>query len=475
MAAQTLSPSWSNWMTVRSPLIERLEPRRLFCATVGTTSTLVAAGSPPTSAITIDAPATNVFTLSSATTADGGSVQLQMVANDDGTYSYQLQKLASDGTNDASFGTAGIVALPETNTDVTDPTTGAETTVSTDYSQVAVDFSGNILVIGSQSTSVTTPSAANDGSYDYSDSTTLTVSRFTAAGTADTTYGTNGTASLSIGANGSLTDTAITAQGKVAFLISSYDDAGNYTASVTQLDASGQPDASFGSGGTAALPIAQPASGATTATQIFSVSDGSLLVAGQTDFWSSSVSPDGSVSISGSTADSLGFVTKLTPAGSLDATYGSAGTSSFDLTSPFASDPTYTVDASGNITATVSSGDGDTANVARLTAAGQADPTFTPDPVAAPTYWNVGTGPIMLSGTAAGVGSNVVPSTGSAAPAAPATPASAPAAKAFSSTPIVATSTASLISTSPTTAEKSLFSNTDPIWQDQTDAVDFLS
>jgi uncharacterized delta-60 repeat protein len=186
-----------------------------------------------------------------------------------------LVRFGADGTVDTSFGTDGAVF----------PSSGALYQVNA----VVVQPAGGIVVSGIATT------AHNDE---------LIALRYTPDGVLDTSFGTNGLASVSAGLDAQTYAMAGTAGGKIVVAGTTNIDR---EFAIARFTVDGAPDPSFGDNG-----VATSAFGSGT--------NMAQLVA---------VAPDDSVIALGTTSHPTAFsLVKLTPAGELDATFGTSGVAS---------------------------------------------------------------------------------------------------------------------------------------------------
>ncbi len=156
------------------------------------------------------------------------------------------------------------------------------------------------------------------------------LTRLTAQGVIDTTFGTGGVSSLS----GTPMRAASDGEGRPVILMSrtTLPLPGTSTTLVTRLTTSGQTDPTFGSGGTAPVP---PPTG--RAASILGAPADSLIASPRT----LTVTPANAIIVAGTISDipngSIGYLTKLTSSGTPDAAFGDGdGTVTYG---PFRNDP----------------------------------------------------------------------------------------------------------------------------------------
>ncbi|NVO00879.1 MAG: chitobiase/beta-hexosaminidase C-terminal domain-containing protein, partial [Geobacteraceae bacterium] len=203
-----------------------------------------------------------VVATSSAGTANGSDVQFTT----DPTPHYS--------TFDSAFGTAGVVSAPG------------------NYFQAeAIQSDGKIVVAG------------------YTIDSKLLLMRFTANGTPDTNFGTNGSATYSGGIDDSANDVAIQADGKI--IVAGYTNNGARSSLLAlRYLADGSPDTSFGSGGVVT----------------YNVGDDDNVNA-------MAIRPDGRIVLTGSTfngSDLDLFVQRLNSDGTPDISFGTSGTVTYN-------------------------------------------------------------------------------------------------------------------------------------------------
>jgi uncharacterized delta-60 repeat protein len=288
---------------------------------------------------------------------------------------YAVERFGPDGSPDSTFGTNGIATIPgPLGTPDQASGFGQPTTV------VALP-DGRVLVGGS----VHIPGKPNSD---------FAVVRFTATGTVDPTFGTGGTAvtafnypltgntvgvTVSVGPDGRLIvagDLNHTTTLDTVPIITSVIGVGRFTAD-------GQPDPTFGTGGTTTVPFPVGRFTNTTATSAAVLSDGRVVLGGSAAVTGQvqPVGPPGNVAW---VTQSDPVVVQLTAGGQLDPTFGTGGRVLVPLpgsgdTSPFGTRglqvlPDGRVLLAADVftaSAPVSYG-----AAARLTTAGQLDPTF---------------------------------------------------------------------------------------------------
>ncbi|MHB8463778.1 MAG: cell wall-binding repeat-containing protein [Acidimicrobiales bacterium] len=244
--------------------------------------------------------------------------------------------LAAPPDYDGGFGTGGIAIAPPANNNSIG--VGAA---------VALDHAGNVLVAGLAGAPSATAGGQPTGH--------AAVARFTPAGVADTTFGTNGTAVSTLGGFSIATGVAEATTGEVLVAADSFTDATSASsgkASVLRLTPQGAPDNTFGSAGTASVTPA-PA----LVVGITTDSTGSVLVGGST--------------IGATPSASTGFVERFTSTGAPDSTFGTNGVLTLAAPSQVAAISTT---SDGHILIAGNSEHG--LSVWRLTKTGTADTTF---------------------------------------------------------------------------------------------------
>lgn len=256
---------------------------------------------------------------------------------------------AAPGDLDTDFGTAGIVSGIQYSD-------GSTTDEYTNIHAVTVQVDGKIVVAGN-----------TDGTNRrYS----AFISRYNADGSLDTSFATQGWALFDFGSgdfeNVAFTDVSVIADGRI--VASGYSTVpGQPTlrrVSLVRLLSNGQPDTSFSSDGTKVLPFNGYATGESTAHQV--LADGTVYLVGVCK-----------VTIN----DAQGvFAAKLLPSGSLDSTFGTNGQTCFNPTNPSLPDAvSYSgiaalSDGSSLISGEITGFNG--ALVTRLTPAGAIDTSF---------------------------------------------------------------------------------------------------
>jgi uncharacterized delta-60 repeat protein len=229
------------------------------------------------------------------------------------------------------------------------------------------------------------------------------VVRLKANGALDTTFDGDGRKLFSWGAIGRVTAVVVAPNGKILLGGFSGPEGGNIQ--VARLNANGALDATFGAGGIAAVDFGATEFGEALARQ----ADGRILVAGRSsatgavvarlratgvldpDFGSGGrvtlpgggsvgavlMQPDRTIVVAGNASGSATMtVTRLKPDGSLDGTFGSAGTTTVafgSLANPLGG---AVRQANGKIVIAGYTQDGEDVAVARLDASGSLDPTF---------------------------------------------------------------------------------------------------
>ena len=201
---------------------------------------------------------------------------------------------ANPGDLDPNFGTAGIVSGIQYSN-------GATTDEYTNIQAVTVQTDGKIVVVGN-----------TDGTNRrYS----AFVARYNANGSLDTSFATQGWALFDFGSgsfeNVAFTDVSVMADGRI--VASGYStEPGQPTlrrVSLVRLLSNGQPDTSFSSDGTKVLPYTGYVTGEAAAHQV--LADGTVYLVG--------------VCKPTSNSQSSIFAAKLLPSGALDATFGTSG------------------------------------------------------------------------------------------------------------------------------------------------------
>lgn len=205
-----------------------------------------------------------------------------------------LFKLTSDGTADTTFEGGGITAFSHM--------ADSETTGFDRYEDIILDSNGNLIVVGYS------PKSASYHNH-------LILQRFTADGTADTTFGTDGKVVYTSGASGlaaKYNDSgyAVKLDSQDNIIISgTYDNAGS-NVGVWKYDSTGTLVSSFGTSGVFDVDInsSDPDYGYDL---VIDSNDNIYVVGTKGDFY-----PDYDYNV---------FVIKLTSSGSLDTSYGTDG------------------------------------------------------------------------------------------------------------------------------------------------------
>lgn len=447
--------------------IEALESRRIFCATLGAGSLISAAVAlpPAMAAAPVDQEAdTYSYEVARATAADGSTYVLESTSSDDGSSAYDVRKTKADGSADTTFGDGGALALAAYDVTSDGPAKGWSTETYSDYSDLKVDSAGNVLVVGSSNVSSWSNSDDDDSDPTYASSLTLT--RITSAGRVDGSYGADGVATLSLGDSSSFIGLGVGKDGAAYVLVETDDADYNAGYSITRLGAGGTVDGSFGNGGMTSLPaLSQSGDGYASYSSIAVLADGSTIAVGQSysyganDIWAPPTS--------------VGIATKVSALGELDGTFGAGGTATFGLPSAYFAPSAVTSDAQGNLTFAIDFGDGATADVARLTGQGLADPTFAsdqiPDQFAYPTYFYVGADPLPASTEDGARGQ--LDSGAETTPDAPASEAKATAAVASPAKPVFSSAP---IEVANAGQAETLFGSGKAVFEDQSDALPFL-
>ena len=280
---------------------------------------------------------------------------------------WTLARYNTDGSLDTSFGGDGKV------------TTSFPNGLATEGTDIALQPDGSIVVLGRQT-----------GAY--------SVGRYFSDGTLDTSFGNQGTTLRYFGRMLDIPKAlAIEPNGKIVTVGYSQDDAPTFgllppRAVISQLNADGTNDTSFGSDG--ALQLQVDGIG-TYATSVVALSDGKILVAGYTDptqpslfvarllpngaldatfgvggiakylevntiptVWDMKLQADGKIVLVGDTAANprpLATVTRLNPDGSLDSTFGTAGISKFSISPTLDTAQSVAIAPDGKIVVSASS------------------------------------------------------------------------------------------------------------------------
>ncbi len=287
---------------------------------------------------------------------------------------YSLMRLNADGTLDTSFGTGGVVVVDaevdrENGTYVSVQsdgkilasesgavqrfnTDGTADTSFGDGGKVVLDYAGAF----NDATAIT---AGADGSLYVTgiSGTTLAVTKLNADGSADTTYGDNGTFLFTDAGKfeGLYTTTVVQPDGSVLFA-GDWSAADNYAYSLVRVTADGERDTSFGDNGKL-------------------VFDPSL---GLNVYSALAVQPDGKIIVVGDGDSKTGTVVRLNSDGSLDTSFGENGRAYFAPAEGYSNNANaVTVQADGKIlvsgSSTISNGD---FSVTRFNADGSLDLTF---------------------------------------------------------------------------------------------------
>ncbi|HEY8073558.1 MAG TPA: hypothetical protein VIF62_05605 [Labilithrix sp.] len=331
---------------------------------------------------------------------DGSATDSQVVdaAAADGAATDAAAEAAADAAADAgptctfvldpSFGDAGVVRLASPP--------------SPEPAAIAVLAGGQLAVAG------TDPSSGG-----------ILAARYSAGGDLDATFGTGGVTSFGGSVNGgSAEGIAAQTDGKLVVVGYGLDASDTYVWQVARLDTSGALDATFGTGGFAPAPPGGPAFGADVAV----LADGSIVVAGAIDngtidrfvlvkytsagqldatFGSGGVvvtaigpgsalaralaiRPDGTIVVLGRADLDVGATTegvalaRYSANGALDATFGSAGTTTFAVPGSARISPRSMVVAPDGSIAVAGSTTGGSSDffLARFTVAGTIDPSF---------------------------------------------------------------------------------------------------
>ena len=194
----------------------------------------------------------------------------------------------ADGTVDNSFGTNGSVVV----------TSNSSETIEIIFTDFVILPDGKLLVIASKSIDC----------YNTS-STDLLIYRYTANGTLDAAFGTNGVITTTVGGN--LSNQRIVLQPDGKFVVASY--AGSSEVAVVRYNPNGTLDTTFGTSGITRTSVGN--SSFPYVGEILVQTDGKLLVAGDARF--------------GSTVDI--FVLRYNPNGTLDNSFGANGIVQTDI------------------------------------------------------------------------------------------------------------------------------------------------
>jgi uncharacterized delta-60 repeat protein len=305
---------------------------------------------------------------------------------------------------DPTFGTAGTLSGPFSlagdqvqvtrealQSDGKVVLAGTLKTATTDVGVVRLDSAGNldptfgsggVVRLPSLATGLLAPNVGlaidSQGRIVVGDETTpsgsaaifFTAVRLTPSGQPDTTFGTGGTASLQVSPSGNVAGLGLAiGPGNQVLLGGGSDDITTPTATayVVRLTASGTPDQTFGTGGLATVSYGAGTTGSgssTPAEELFALPDGHILLAG-------SVAPLNASGTGG------GVVTRLTASGALDPAY--AGGAGFILLSAPDNTSAAAVQSDGSVlvSGTLAGSNGSTQAVLdRLTPAGVLDVSF---------------------------------------------------------------------------------------------------
>lgn len=264
-----------------------------------------------------------------AVRADGSVVAAALAAGAGSTEYLALSHVTAAGAPDATFGTAGDLDVPLALPPGQKFAAGRDADVLT-----AVSPGGSIVVVGSRAATATR----------------LIAARVTAAGALDVTFGTLGVANNPLAATFRPAALAVLPDGRVV-VVGSDTVGGVSVFAAVRLTAAGALDAAFGTGGEVIVPV-----GATAAANAVAVqSDGDLVVGGPATV----------------TGTATYAVTRLTPTGAVDSTFGTSGTTLFVGATGFNS---VAVQADGKLV--LAGTDAGNPAAARLTAAGGVDGTF---------------------------------------------------------------------------------------------------
>jgi uncharacterized delta-60 repeat protein len=195
-----------------------------------------------------------------------------------------LARFNGDGTLDATFGTKGTV------------TSAISTTAVQDALLLQPD--GKLVVVGE----------TRQNGVDV-----FALARYNGNGTVDPTFGSGGTVTTLVNVDSFALAAALQPDGKVVAVGSAQGPGGGF--GVARYNADGTLDRSFGSGGTVTTPIGSNT--VATANAVTVAPDGKLAVAG------SAYRPDPAT---GPSTASVFAVARYNPDGTLDPTFGSAGT-----------------------------------------------------------------------------------------------------------------------------------------------------
>ncbi|HEX4611040.1 MAG TPA: hypothetical protein VH092_22810, partial [Urbifossiella sp.] len=287
---------------------------------------------------------------------DGGAlIAWEGVSNNGFASSFDVVRVTAAGAIDTTFGTGGTAVVPL-----------PANTTQADLAAIVVQSDGQILVAGDE----TPAPLVHDTAQLYD----LVVARLTATGQADTSFGTGGTAVLS-DPTGTVTTLqagglAVQPDGRIVVAGDGSTShflggMGSYEPAAVRLTVTGQFDPSFGNAGIARIGF--PQAGIFGTFQSVSVlADGGLLLAGN-------VLP--------SSGAYVGAAARLTAAGQLDPSYGTAGLAVTGTLTPNGAPTVNTaIDSSGravfDATSFTSEGNVNNNNVFRLTADGAVDTGF---------------------------------------------------------------------------------------------------
>jgi len=208
-----------------------------------------------------------------------GKIVAAGYSNNGSLTSFALIRYNANGSLDTTFGTGGIV----TNTIVSG---------YSNASGIAVQADGKIVLAGS----------CNDGSkLDFA------VARYTANGSLDTTFGTNGVVATSVGSTSDIANSvAIQPDGKIILAGASSNSSYNSDFALVRYTADGLLDTTFGTGGVVVTAIV---SGNDTPYTVAVLTDGKIIAAGY--------------SYNGSNEDFA--LVRYIAGGSLDTTFGTGG------------------------------------------------------------------------------------------------------------------------------------------------------
>ncbi len=259
-----------------------------------------------------------------------------VIAGGDGSH-FELARYTSSGQLDSTFGTAGLVttAIPGTNS------SGVATTV-------ALDAAGNILVGGS--------------AYSTQFGFFAPLFRYSANGTLDTSFGLSGMAFADFPTASIDTINSLLVESDGNILVGGNDANNANDWALLQFTSAGRPDPTWGTSGAVVTSFGKAQE---TATSLAQQPDGKIVVVG-----------DASTSAAG------GFdVARYNPDGTLDATFGTAGTLTTNFSAGHANALGVAIDANGKIvvggTVTVTGGGAGTYfALARYLADGTLDSTF---------------------------------------------------------------------------------------------------